>query len=986
MHSRKINPLVLIALVATWSVAARADMYLDEPEGGEVFISGETLHISWMTVPGDEPNGEWAELYYIWAGTSERNYITSFTDPGSFNNGSYDWTVPTVAETSYLAVEVCGSTDGSSCLTSDRSLNITILPSADTPSIFLSDPRPAEEDVIVLQGGSTHTIRWEVTGCSAATDDIPMTIRFSPTGMPGDWTDQGTALPCQQSSFAWDVPDIETSNGHIRLDWSDLDWSGHNTPFSITADPDPNYPPVADAGADQTVPERAEVTLDGTASHDPNGDYLSYHWERVDAWTEYDITIAWEYSREASFIAPEIDLEQITFVFRLTVEDPEGLQDFDTVAITVTGSGPALENLSPLEGWYKTPVTLEGADLRACEVYLGGQLVTTIPDRPDADSGTTFILPDLEPGPATVRVECPAGEAITYWQDFLVLRVPYQWDWGFKFHNPGDYLMSWQDLENCFGHDATHMLLCCEWDDLVCERRCHDPLMQLVYEYYARELAWEGSCWGMSAASSKYAMGALDLPAGQQVRDYSFELEPNETTMATTVKYHHISQVSAEVIGFLLDHLGDDPLDIVDRIDEDTRAGRHGVISINNMTAGSSPLSLSGHALVPDRVIQVSDDTWRIYVYDPNVESFSVCRDSVDVDDYGRITTQEEYPYIQVEERTSGTRAWSFEMAGGTLWGGDDRYHINTSFGEMPFYGLTYYPPEMVDGPYTAPLSLEGILMILGTDTDAAIQDEEGRLTGTDGEGALHLEIPDAIPVLPVAAGSGAPGQMFVLPADAYQVAIHGRAQGSYTFSTINQGRLLAVRDADMDTDTSDTLDVDPVGGSLALSTSDAGKDYEVVIVELVEQGGKQLQRTFEILDGLLEDAERVEFATTGDRESLTISNQGTRDMQFTVRLTQAALGPQPEPPDYPDVADHTLTETVVVPAGKKGSLTPSDWDHLGQATAALEIDDDPGPDPDPDDGSSDGGCGCGTRGTTGGLAWIWVLSLCLLVTRRRLT
>jgi len=263
----------------------------------------------------------------------------------------------------------------------------------------------------------------------------------------------------------------------------------------------------------------------------------------------------------------------------------------------------------------------------------------------------------------------------------------------------------------------------------------------------------------------------------------------------------------------------------------------------------------------------------------------------------------------------------------------------------------------------------------------ASMADAEGRLTGTDQAGSLRLEIPDAFPVLPVAAGDGAPGQMFVLPADAYQVTVYGREQGSYTFSTINQGRLLAVRDAGMDTDTVDTLEVDPGGGSLALSTSDASKDYEVVIVELVEQGGEQLQRTFEILDGMLEDGERVEFATTGDYESLTIANQSARDMQFTVRMVQAALGPQPEPPG---IEDHSLTETVVVPAGKTGSLTPSDWDHLGQATAALEIDDDPGPGPDPDDGAADGGCGCSSHDAGNGLAWIWTLALVFLAVRRR--
>ena len=46
----------------------------------------------------------------------------------------------------------------------------------------------------------------------------PRSVTFSPTGMPTDWTDQGTALPCQQDGFAWNVPEIETSNGRVLVE------------------------------------------------------------------------------------------------------------------------------------------------------------------------------------------------------------------------------------------------------------------------------------------------------------------------------------------------------------------------------------------------------------------------------------------------------------------------------------------------------------------------------------------------------------------------------------------------------------------------------------------------------------------------------------------------------------------------------------------------------------------------------------------------
>jgi len=91
--------------------------------------------------------------------------------------------------------------------------------------------------------------------------------------------------------------------------------------------PIPNQPPVANAGADQTVTADAsgiaEVTLDGSASYDPEGQLLTYQWT-----DENGIALSSEESFSQSF---GVGSHTIT----LSVTDDKQLSDQDTVIITV---------------------------------------------------------------------------------------------------------------------------------------------------------------------------------------------------------------------------------------------------------------------------------------------------------------------------------------------------------------------------------------------------------------------------------------------------------------------------------------------------------------------------------------------------------------------------------------------------------------------------------------------------------------------------
>ncbi len=95
-----------------------------------------------------------------------------------------------------------------------------------------------------------------------------------------------------------------------------------------------NLPPNAVAGASQTVSGGANVTLDGSASNDPDGDSLTYSWTQV---LGPSVSLSNANSATATFAAPSFASDTL-LRFELAVADPRGLQDVATASVTVRGS------------------------------------------------------------------------------------------------------------------------------------------------------------------------------------------------------------------------------------------------------------------------------------------------------------------------------------------------------------------------------------------------------------------------------------------------------------------------------------------------------------------------------------------------------------------------------------------------------------------------------------------------------------------------
>jgi hypothetical protein len=88
-----------------------------------------------------------------------------------------------------------------------------------------------------------------------------------------------------------------------------------------------NSPPVANAGPDQIGISAGTVTLDGSASYDPENDPLTYQWTQISG---TGVTLATPTAVKTTFTAAAGQ----TYVFRLTVTDNGGLSSSATTRVS----------------------------------------------------------------------------------------------------------------------------------------------------------------------------------------------------------------------------------------------------------------------------------------------------------------------------------------------------------------------------------------------------------------------------------------------------------------------------------------------------------------------------------------------------------------------------------------------------------------------------------------------------------------------------
>jgi hypothetical protein len=129
----------------------------------------------------------------------------------------------------------------------------------------------------------------------------------------------------------------------LTLQVTDDDGATATDSIVVTVNPAPNVPPVANAGADQTVTDTngdgmERVTLNGGASSDSDGTIVSYEWRAGG-------------NVVATGASPTVSLLVGTHALTLRVTDDDGSTATDTVVITVNALPPPINmHIGDLDG------------------------------------------------------------------------------------------------------------------------------------------------------------------------------------------------------------------------------------------------------------------------------------------------------------------------------------------------------------------------------------------------------------------------------------------------------------------------------------------------------------------------------------------------------------------------------------------------------------------------------------------------------------
>lgn len=262
--------------------------------------------------------------------------------------GVTDLSIPVVTPPADLAVEATGPS---------TTVDIGIATASDAEDGVLT-PTPSQTGPFAV---GIYTITWSVTDSVGNTGFAEQTIRVLDTvapvlTIPGDIViDSNVPIAVEVGvatatdlfapiSIVNNAPDIFPM-GSYRVRWVAQDRYLNRTIAFQTVTirvPSVNLPPVANAGPDQTVLEQSSVTLNATASNDPDGTIASFQWTQTSGPI---VLLNAANTATPTFTSPDI-LADTNMSFSVVVTDDQGATASDNVLITV--QSVIIDNTAPI--------------------------------------------------------------------------------------------------------------------------------------------------------------------------------------------------------------------------------------------------------------------------------------------------------------------------------------------------------------------------------------------------------------------------------------------------------------------------------------------------------------------------------------------------------------------------------------------------------------------------------------------------------------